>query len=1015
MKTTTFHLMRRYSVLAFLMLLLTSISFSQGTFKHFYGNGKGISVEKTSTGYLLIVERASGYEAIATDNGGNELSTVNLGPLCDKIKRLPNGYGKLTKGDASTHSSFQYLDNSGVILWDESLGAIGVAYDFLQKPDGSFIFFATRSLGVPYGDSYFLNLDINGNVTGLFFLVTVDYGPGAVPDTIFTPYSGLMVQKTDGSIILALSGVEDDGGGFTSLPATRIVHLNDTGNTIFSQEMTFEANVPFEVTEYVDLAATDDNEYISVLHRGDFFTGDQWEIFIHEKPGYWGFVNGYGLNSVFSSGSAEYFSIVPTANGGAVTSEFITRNEYDPNAGTTTVETTILLRNDFNGNNVWMKDYPNYAYDIFELADQRLAFTGQESGDAYLVVLNADGSLACPTPAGFTKIGSYNNHEYYLSDTGYNWADARSLASANDGYIASINDAGENTFLKDNISELVFIGLNDELVEGNLKWDSGEPVGYTNLNVSCIPCGFNDASKDYGVMMPWDGTWGFDNQWVVRKFVLEKLCATPSEMRISYDCPTTFPQDIMHIPVTVKNNTSAVQPAKTLYLHQDYYGGFPLGYTPNKHGQVAIPSLQPGASASAVLNTTSIGKMPDLKMVDGSFNFYDNYGKYYLSFDSTGFAETKEFDYYCKKYTTDLAVEIKNIVPTYGNPDDITYSVEITNKGTEDAHNIRAQLLEEYIGGGPYIFPNIVEVTVTGAGVVVATKADGASPALIECLIKTLPAGSKVSCDVIFHVGFGLPTPNQYLVNASVTSGHLINDPDRSNNTDSHTFFRDLGCATTIPGFTYLATYNGHTYYMSDSIYTWDDAKALANSNGGYLATIGNQVENSFLQNQLGFNMVFIGLQDATSEGAPTWANGEAGILDLSYNNSSANDYAVMNFWAGTWEFYNVWVRKKFIMEKDCLPPIVSPKIATTPTSLPQIHEVFPNPANNQVFVSFSTGNLTKVNIQIFDELGRVYLEEMRELPAGQSVQAFDTSNLPKGMYFVKSGQSSDYQKFVKM
>jgi len=121
-----------------------------------------------------------------------------------------------------------------------------------------------------------------------------------------------------------------------------------------------------------------------------------------------------------------------------------------------------------------------------------------------------------------------------------------------------------------------------------------------------------------------------------------------------------------------------------------------------------------------------------------------------------------------------------------------------------------------------------------------------------------------------------------------------------------------------IQGFTKLGEYNGHGYYLSNAGASWNDAKTLAENAGGYLVTINDQTENDFVKSNLINNLVFIGFNDATTEGTGQWANNEPVTLDLSYDNTDGSDYAVMNFWAGTWQMVNQSVIKPFIMEVNC-------------------------------------------------------------------------------------------------
>ncbi len=125
----------------------------------------------------------------------------------------------------------------------------------------------------------------------------------------------------------------------------------------------------------------------------------------------------------------------------------------------------------------------------------------------------------CPnTIGGYTSLGEYNGHKYFLSNNNSNWLNAQAAAQSNGGYLASINDAGENTFLKNNISQIVFIGINDASSEGNYQWASGESVSYQNI------AGGNSSNNDYGNMNFWAGSWSFESALVERPYIIEIPC-----------------------------------------------------------------------------------------------------------------------------------------------------------------------------------------------------------------------------------------------------------------------------------------------------------------------------------------------------------------------------------------------------------------------------------------------------------------------------------------------------------
>src|SRR5262249_34066741 len=76
--------------------------------------------------------------------------------------------------------------------------------------------------------------------------------------------------------------------------------------------------------------------------------------------------------------------------------------------------------------------------------------------------------------------------EYWgISDTSVrtppDWFDAEAEAVAAGGHLATINDAAENTWLRDTFGNFHYwIGLTDWGSEGTFYWISGEPVTYIN-------------------------------------------------------------------------------------------------------------------------------------------------------------------------------------------------------------------------------------------------------------------------------------------------------------------------------------------------------------------------------------------------------------------------------------------------------------------------------------------------------------------------------------------------------
>ncbi len=104
-----------------------------------------------------------------------------------------------------------------------------------------------------------------------------------------------------------------------------------------------------------------------------------------------------------------------------------------------------------------------------------------------------------PPVIGWT-LNPDNCHLYRLTSGPLTIDDARAEAAALGGYLVSILDAEENTFIADNFNLGVgissWIGLSDEINEGIWLWDSGEPFDYNDWRVNEPNNGGNGACEE---------------------------------------------------------------------------------------------------------------------------------------------------------------------------------------------------------------------------------------------------------------------------------------------------------------------------------------------------------------------------------------------------------------------------------------------------------------------------------------------------------------------------------------
>jgi Lectin C-type domain len=114
-----------------------------------------------------------------------------------------------------------------------------------------------------------------------------------------------------------------------------------------------------------------------------------------------------------------------------------------------------------------------------------------------------------------------------------------------------------------------------------------------------------------------------------------------------------------------------------------------------------------------------------------------------------------------------------------------------------------------------------------------------------------------------------------------------------------------------IPGYTFGGNYEGHSYYISNELAIWMEAKALAESIGGHLATISDANENAFVVEIVDdaylWDYAWIGLTDEDVEGVYVWVTGEP----LIYTNwgspgGAEDDYTAVHssYYGANWSSY---------------------------------------------------------------------------------------------------------------
>jgi subtilase family serine protease len=127
--------------------------------------------------------------------------------------------------------------------------------------------------------------------------------------------------------------------------------------------------------------------------------------------------------------------------------------------------------------------------------------------------------------------------------------------------------------------------------------------------------------------------------------------------------------------------------------------------------------------------------------------------------------------------------------------------------------------------------------------------------------------------------------------------------------------------------FEKFAVSGGHTYAITKTPMNWNDAKQLAELQGGYLVTVDDAAESQFLVANFGADNPWIGLNDIQSAGNWVWANG-APLTYASWApgepSGGGTEHCVMTNWGtpGAWNNGTCSDLRKAIVEWNMLTTI---------------------------------------------------------------------------------------------
>jgi len=242
-------------------------------------------------------------------------------------------------------------------------------------------------------------------------------------------------------------------------------------------------------------------------------------------------------------------------------------------------------------------------------------------------------------------------------------------------------------------------------------------------------------------------------------------------------------------------------------------------------------------------------------------------------------------------------------------------------------------------------------------------------------------------------------------------------------------------CPRNIDGFTFIGSFNGNNYFVSNETEFPMYASDIAQANGGYLASINSADENEFIFNEIDIE-VYIGLNDNEEEGSLVLASGEAveysnfDLCPFCNDNEEEFDFAIMHSWNGGWSWSNVWSKRKFVIEIPCdtynsdSDNVVPTDNEITKTSTLsninslEVNKIFPNPAYHDISIDIVSSTDQAITLNIYDARGTLVLSEQKNLYNGKNTIIFDINAFSGGIYFIQIPDLNNQpilKKFIKV
>lgn len=108
---------------------------------------------------------------------------------------------------------------------------------------------------------------------------------------------------------------------------------------------------------------------------------------------------------------------------------------------------------------------------------RNVSFQLENSGSGFLQYqLNGSDSFLSCNLNNYTLLGEFNNHLYYISNNTSTWAEAKDSCINAGGHLVTITSQTENNWISSQYTSQAWIGLTDEIQEGDFRWVTNEPL-----------------------------------------------------------------------------------------------------------------------------------------------------------------------------------------------------------------------------------------------------------------------------------------------------------------------------------------------------------------------------------------------------------------------------------------------------------------------------------------------------------------------------------------------------------